>query len=141
VRLVAVVAGAAFTSAWLLSGCGGGGATTTPPPGAAPDLVAKGAGLVQVKPCLVCHTTNGGSSAGPTFAGLAGSRVMLSDGTIVTADNAYLRRSIIDPGAQTVAGFPKGLMATLVPPNSITTLQAAAIVAYLDTLGVNQPAK
>ena len=140
-RLVAVVAGAAFASASLLSGCGDGGTTTTQPPGAASDLVAKGAGLVQVKPCLVCHTTNGGSSAGPTFAGLAGSRVTLSDGTTVTADDAYLKRSIIDPGAQTVAGFPKGLMATLVPPNSITTLQAAAIVAFLDTLGVNKPAK
>jgi cytochrome c oxidase subunit 2 len=141
-RRVALVVGAAIMSAGVLAGCGGGGSTTTASkPGTAPDLIAKGAGLVQVKPCLVCHTTNGGSSAGPTFAGLAGSRVTLSDGTTVTADDAYLKRSIIDPGAQTVAGFPKGLMATLVPPNSITTLQAAAIVAYLETLGVDQPAK
>lgn len=98
-------------------------------------LADRGAGLVQVKPCLVCHTTNGSAAAGPTFAGLAGSRVTLADGTTVTADDAYLKRSILDPEAQTVAGFPKGLMATLVPPNSITTLQADAIVAYLDALG------
>ena len=104
-------------------------------------LANRGAGLVQVKPCLVCHTTNGGRAAGPTFAGLAGSRVQLADGTTVIADDAYLKRSILDPGAQTVEGFPKGLMATLVPPHSITTLQADAIVAYLDTLGVTKPAK
>jgi len=104
-------------------------------------LADRGAGLVQVKPCLVCHTTNGGHAAGPTFAGRAGSRVQLADGTTVVADDAYLKRSILDPGAQTVEGFPQGLMATLVPPHSITTLQADAIVAYLDTLGVTKPAK
>jgi cytochrome c oxidase subunit 2 len=109
---------------------------------ASPSALAdKGAGLVQVKPCLVCHTTNGGRAAGPTFAGLAGSRVQLADGSTVTADDEYLKRSILDPGAQTVEGYPAGLMATLVKPHSITTLQAGAIVAYLDTLGVTRPAK
>ena len=130
-----------------LAACGGGGshaggsASTTAPAGANAALVAKGAGLVQVKPCLVCHTTNGAPAAGPTFAGLSGSRVTLTDGTTVTADDAYLERSILDPDAQTVAGFPKGLMRKLVPPNSITTLQARSIVAYIDTLRAPSPAK
>jgi cytochrome c oxidase subunit II len=116
--------------------CGGSSSPAQPS-----SLADRGAGLVQVKPCLVCHTTNGGRAAGPTFAGLAGSRVTLADGTTVTADDAYLKRSIVDPGAQTVAGFPAGLMATLVPPRSITPLQADAIVAYIDTLAGAPPAK
>jgi cytochrome c oxidase subunit 2 len=105
------------------------------------SLAGRGAGLVQVKPCLVCHTTNGGPAAGPTFAGLAGSRVKLADGTTVTADDAYLERSILEPSAQTVEGFPKGLMATLVRPATVTPLQADAIVAYIDSLAGVKPAK
>ena len=137
-----VLAGAVLLAIGTVAGaCGGGSSPRTQTPSPPSGLVAKGAGLVQVKPCLVCHTTNGGAAAGPTFAGLAGSRVTLSDGTTITADDAYLRRSILDPSAQTVAGFPKGLMATLVPPHSITTIQAAAIVAYLHTLAPTGPAK
>ncbi|HUI47462.1 MAG TPA: c-type cytochrome [Acidimicrobiia bacterium] len=121
-----------LAAALAVSACGGGSHATAPP--GPPSLVEQGAGLVQAKPCLVCHTTNGGSGAGPTFAGLAGSQVKLSDGSTVTADDAYLERSILDPDAQTVAGFRKGLMSSLVPPHSLTTRQAAAIVAYIDTL-------
>ena len=121
-----------------LAACGGGSShantTSTTSSAAASALADRGAGLVQVKPCLVCHTTNGASAAGPTFAGLAGSRVKLTDGATITADDAYLKRSIIDPEAQTVAGYTKGLMTTLVKPHSITPRDADAIVAYIDTL-------
>jgi cytochrome c oxidase subunit 2 len=130
-RLLAVVVALGATA------CGGGSSSKPQ----LSSLAARGAGLVQVKPCLVCHTTNGGPAAGPTFAGLAGSRVTLADRTTVTADDAYLKRSILDPGAQTVAGFPKGLMATLVKPASVTPVQADAIVAYIDSLAGVKPAK
>ena len=129
---VAVVLIVLFASA-----CGSSSHSTTPRVPLSP-LAARGAGLVQVEPCLVCHTTNGSKAAAPTFLGLAGSKVKLSDGTTVVADDAYLNRSILDPDAQTVAGFRKGLMRTLIKPDSITTIQAAAIVAYLHTLA---PAK
>jgi mono/diheme cytochrome c family protein len=120
------------SGALLVAGCGGGGSHPAAVQSSA--LAQRGAGLVQVKPCLVCHTTNGSAAAGPTFAGLAGSQVKLADGITVTADDAYLKESILDPEAKTVAGFPKTLMVTLVPPHSLTPLQADAIVAYLDTL-------
>jgi cytochrome c oxidase subunit II len=126
----------AFAFVFGVAACGGSSSKSE-----ASNLADRGAGLVQVKPCLVCHTTNGGHAASPSFAGLAGSRVALADGTTVTADDAYLKRSILEPGAQTVAGFPPGLMATLVKPGTITPLQADAIVAYIDTLTAAKPAK
>ncbi len=113
----------------LATACG----DTRPAP-AEPTLVDIGRGLVQAKPCLVCHTTDGSPAAAPTFRGLAGSDVRLTDGSVVTANDDYLMRSILDPSAQTVAGFQHGLMAKLVPPGSITPRQASAIVAYLHTL-------
>src|SRR5690606_9869614 len=44
--------------------------------------------------CLACHTTDGSDSAGPTWQGLAGSTRPLDDGSSVTADAAYIERSI-----------------------------------------------
>jgi hypothetical protein len=125
------------------AGCGGGGGGGDSHPATVQPsaLAQRGAGLVQVKPCLVCHTSDGSKAAGPTFAGLAGSKVKLTDGSTVTADDAYLKESILDPDAKTVAGFPKGLMITLVPPHSLTPLQADAIVAYLDTLSSTPSSK
>jgi mono/diheme cytochrome c family protein len=131
------------TAALAVAGCGGGGSGGDSHPATVQPsaLAERGAGLVQVKPCLVCHTTDGSKGAGPTFAGLAGSTVKLANGTTVTAGDAYLKESILDPDAKTVAGFPKGLMVTLVPPHSLTPLQADAIVAYLDTLSPRPSSK
>ena len=127
---VTSAAGVVVAAIVLVSACGSSTRATT----GSPTAVQLGAGLVQAKPCLVCHTTTGAPAAGPTFAGLAGSTVKLSDGTTVTADDAYLKRSILDPSAQTVAGFPKGLMAKIVKPYSISPRQADQIVAFLHTL-------
>ena len=52
---------------------------------------------------------------GPTWKGLAGSRVKLVDGTTVTADNAYLRTAIEDPDRQIVAGDQSGVMRAAIP--------------------------
>ena len=48
---------------------------------------------------------------GPTFEGLAGSTVTLTDGTQVKADAAYLERAILDADAEVVEGYSPGLMA------------------------------
>jgi cytochrome c oxidase subunit 2 len=118
-----------------LTACGGGGDSggdaASPPPG---TPAARGEQLVEQLGCLSCHTTNGQRGAGPTWKGVAGRPVKLSDGTTVTADDEYLRRSILDPSAQVVAGFPGGLMAATVKPGSVTPEQADEIVAFLRTV-------
>lgn len=91
---------------------------------------AKGQLLVNANGCLGCHTINGSALVGPTWFGLYGSPVKLSDGSTVTADDAYLSESILNPSAQIVAGFETQVM----PVFTFTPEEIANIVAYIKTL-------
>ena len=64
-----------------------------------------GAQLFTNLGCNSCHRDDG-SGAGPSLVGLWGREVELEDGQTVTADIDYIRRSILDPHSQIVAGFP-----------------------------------
>lgn len=55
--------------------------------------------------CQSCHTIDGSAGNGPTWLNLYGSQQPLTDGSTVTADDAYLLNSIINPASQIVAGF------------------------------------
>jgi cytochrome c oxidase subunit 2 len=55
--------------------------------------------------CVACHSTDGTEMAGPSWQGIFGSEVSLEDGSSVTVDEDYLRRSILMPGDQIVAGY------------------------------------
>jgi cytochrome c oxidase subunit 2 len=79
--------------------------------------------------CAGCHSTDGSVRVGPTWKGLAGKRVVLEDGSTVTADDAYLRRSITDPSAQRVKGANVEM-----PKLAVSPEQVDAIVAYIKTL-------
>jgi cytochrome c oxidase subunit 2 len=77
--------------------------------GGAPAALPDGAKLAREKGCLACHSLDGSKKIGPTFKGLYNSRVTVTqDGRTqsVTADDAYLRESILKPEAQVVEGFP-----------------------------------
>jgi cytochrome c oxidase subunit 2 len=72
-----------------------------------------GLALIKKNNCLSCHSLDGSKIVGPTFKGLFGSKrkVATSQGEKEeTADETYIKRSILDPGAEIVEGFPKGLM-------------------------------
>lgn len=83
--------------------------------------------------CLGCHTIDGKNKTGPTFKALAGSMVTLESGATVTADTAYLVKSIRDPQADIVKGY-SDVMASAIPKDSVSEEQAQQIVAYLQTL-------
>lgn len=91
---------------------------------------AAGQALVAQSGCAACHSLDGSKLTGPTWRGLFGSKVTLSDGTTVTADEAYLTESIVDPSAKVVQGFQAGIM----PKFGLTDAQVKYIVAYLETL-------
>ena len=54
--------------------------------------------------CDTCHKA-APDDRGPALAGVFGSRVALASGDSVTADEGYLRESILNPGAKVVAGY------------------------------------
>jgi cytochrome c oxidase subunit 2 len=95
------------------------------------DLATQGEHLAVRYGCLRCHTVDGTPHLGPTWRGLYGKTVELSDGSHRVADDAYLTESMMDPNAYLVRGF-QPLM-----PSYLGLLQgpdAAAIVEYIRSL-------
>lgn len=132
-----------------LAGCGGGSnsssTTSTTAPAKTPAktasggtgtaaLVASGKALAASNGCSGCHSIDGSSGTGPTWRGLAGSQVKLSDGKTVTADDTYLTTSIEDPDAQIVKGFQPGIMSASIQKGSISPAKAKALVTYIKSL-------
>ena len=70
----------------------------------ADDLAGEGRVLFTALGCSGCHAGSATVHA-PRLEGLYGRQVPLSDGHFVTADEAYLRDSILQPAKQVVAGF------------------------------------
>jgi cytochrome c oxidase subunit 2 len=88
--------------------------------------------LYQVKGCIACHSLDGSPRVGPTFKGLFGKSVLVvADGKekTVVADEAYLRKSIVEPNADLVKGFPP-----IMPTEKFTASELNEIVKYLETL-------
>ncbi len=96
-------------------------------------LVEDGRLLAQQLGCLGCHSTDGSTVIGPTWKGLFGKEETLQDGSTVIVDEQYIRRSIVDPSAQVVKGFPDNVM----PKNygdQLTEEQIQALIAYIKSL-------
>lgn len=105
------------------------GTTTAAPAGTA----ARGKDLFTADGCGSCHSLDGTNGVGPTLQNLAGSTVTLSDGSTVTADGAYLAKSITDPDAEIVKGFQKGVMSAAISSFDLVSKpqDVAALVAYI----------
>jgi cytochrome c oxidase subunit 2 len=76
---------------------------TAAQPGAE-DLAAEGEKLFRSYGCSGCHAPQSSVHA-PDLTGVFGRTVQLADGRAVTADEAYLRDSILLPQKDVVAGF------------------------------------
>jgi cytochrome c oxidase subunit 2 len=79
--------------------------------------------------CAACHGENGEGGIGPAWIGLAGSTVELEGGGSVVADTAYLRRSIVDPQAEIVAG-----MTVNMPLTELSDAEVDALITYIEEL-------
>jgi len=100
--------------------------------GGAPST-ERGEHLVESSGCLACHTLDGTAKVGPSFKGLFGRQVALSDGSTVTADEDYIRESILDPNAKVVKGF-QPVMPTF--KGTLSGSDITSVIDYLKTLGV-----
>jgi cytochrome c oxidase subunit 2 len=96
--------------------------------------VAAGAKLFQDLTCNTCHLTDT-QGRGPMLANLYGQPVALEGGGRVTADDAYIRESIVNPQAKIVAGF-QPIMPTF--QGLVSEEQLLQLIAYVRSL--SQPA-
>jgi cytochrome c oxidase subunit II len=94
------------------------------------SLAAQGADLFRTFGCSGCHGPASTVHA-PTLNGLYGRPVPLQDGRIVTADEQYIRDSILLPQSQTAAGYPH-IMPTFA--NVLNEDQVLKLVAYIKSL-------
>lgn len=79
--------------------------------------------------CAVCHGQHGQGAAVSGFYGLWESEVELSDGSTVVADADYLRRAIVDPNAEIVAGSRIEM-----PVVELTDDEVDAMIAWIEAL-------
>lgn len=100
---------------WL--GAGGRGET----------MAMAGGRLYQRLGCVNCHGV-----LAPVLNGIYSKGVGLADGRVVRADDAYLRESILDPGAKIVAGFPN-IMPSF--QGLVTEDDILNLIAYIKSLG------
>jgi cytochrome c oxidase subunit 2 len=92
------------------------------------SLARQGEALFHSLGCSGCHAP-GSSVHAPDLHGIFGSLVQLSDGRTVTADEAYLRDSILLPNKDVVAGF-QPIMPSFTGVAS--EQQLVALLAYLE---------
>ncbi len=98
-------------------------------------MASGGADLFERYGCRTCHRQDTGPR-GPALDGLWGKKVSLANGETLIADQEYIRESILNPGAKTVAGYSPMLMPTY--KNQLTQDQVNQLIEYVRTLG---PAK
>jgi cytochrome c oxidase subunit 2 len=94
------------------------------------DPVVAGEKLFVEKACATCHLGNGTGRA-PSLNGVFGGTVRLADGSTVTADEGYIRESILDPPANNVAGY-QPLMPSF--QGQLTEEQILSLTAYIKSL-------
>lgn len=104
--------------------------------GSTGPLSATGEKIFAELGCVTCHRSDT-QGRGPNLQGVFGKPVLLADGRTVTADENYVRESILDPGAKVVNGF-KPVMPTF--QGLVSEEQLSALVAYVKSLAQAGPA-
>ncbi|HTU40268.1 MAG TPA: cytochrome c oxidase subunit II [Candidatus Aquilonibacter sp.] len=98
-------------------------------------LSASGEKVFAELGCSACHRSDA-PGRGPNLQGVFGKPVQLEDGRIVTADENYIRQTILDPGLTRVKGF-QPIMPTF--QGLVTDDQLNELVAYIKSISTNRP--
>ena len=85
--------------------------------------------LLEAKECMSCHSLTADADLSPSFKGIYGRREKMSDGSMITVDDAYLRESILHPGAKLVDGYDD-----LMPVPTLTDQEVDEMIEYLKTI-------
>jgi cytochrome c oxidase subunit 2 len=98
------------------------------------SLPILGEQLSKSKGCVACHSVDGSKLIGPSYKGLYGSKqVVVSGGAEheVTVDDAYIKKSMLQPTADVVKGFQP-----LMPSQQglVSDGEIKALTAYIKSL-------
>ena len=102
--------------------------------GAMGSFAATGQKLFQELGCTSCHRFDT-QGRGPNLVGVYGKPVLLDNGSTIVADDAYIRESILNPGAKIVAGF-RPIMPSF--QGILTEDQLLSLVAYIKSINTPQ---
>jgi len=105
--------------AWLSGGSGEG------------SLASAGEKLFQDLACNTCHRGDA-QGRGPVLQGLFGKTQNLQSGETITVDEAYVRESILTPGARITAGFQPIMPAF---QGLVSEEQLLELIEYVKALG------
>jgi cytochrome c oxidase subunit 2 len=94
------------------------------------SLASTGAKLFQDLACNTCHRPDA-QGRGPVLQGLFGKTQMLLSGETILVDEAYVRESILNPGAKITAGFQPIMPAF---QGLVTEEQLLALIEYVKSL-------
>jgi cytochrome c oxidase subunit 2 len=94
---------------------------------------AAGQQMFESLGCASCHGANAEGGRGPALLGVSGSKVALNNGQTVTADEGYIRESILNPQAKIVTGF-----GPIMPSfqGQLSEEQLLQLVAYVKSLSI-----
>lgn len=87
--------------------------------------------LYKIHGCAQCHSVDGRAGAGPSLKNVYGTKQPLKSGQSVLADENYIRKSIMDPAADVVAGYDP-VMPTF--KGRLSDKEITVLIEYLKTL-------
>jgi cytochrome c2 len=98
-----------------------------------PALITRGKSLFAADGCSACHSLSGTAGVGPSLKGIAASKVKLTNGQTIIADDAYLQQSITNPDAQVVEGYRAGVMPAAIAGYELSAKpdDVRALVAFM----------
>lgn len=97
-----------------------------------------GLAVIKANACITCHSLDGSKIIGPSFKGLYGRKSIVTTDAgekEMEANDEYIKRAIVDPNAEVVKGFNKGLMQPY--KDKISAEDLDKIVDYFKTVEKN----
>jgi len=104
---------------------------------ATPVSAEEGRRIYERFGCIACHANDASavSKLGPNFKGLYGSERTFNEGLVrVTANDGYIRESILEPTAKVVSGFNRTGMGMPSFAGVLTEEQIQSVILYIKSL-------
>ena len=96
------------------------------------SLADKGKEIYKTRACIGCHSLDASKTAGPTWKGLYSATRNFTDGTTATADDNYLKESILNSNAKIVKGYAPNQMPSF--QGQLTDDDVTAVIEFIKTL-------